>query len=862
MRAAALLVVATGTFSAFVGCGVERERPDHVSVEELRRLGVEPGKSDARIAVPPRADGEVFVGSPEGEVSARFVLRGASPIEAQARDGLTVYPQALGGGDLVRVGIDDGFEDLVVFDRAPDREELVYDLDVSHVAGLRLVAHSLELLDGRGAPRLRVERPWIAYAGERREWLDLEIEGCAVDRDARVPWDRPVTSPGATTCRLRIGWERRGVRYPAVVDPTWKLGTSMLPRHDHTTVSFPNGRVAALSGTFSVPATGGNGPSESGQIYDPATKTWGLALSFPGARVEGDAALLGTGRALFHGGGGRSRGERIDANGLITLTSMDTTFFFGPGATLTSLPNGKVLLAGGLNGSASTDAQLYEDDPVDTFTPAGTSPPGALTVARAYHTATRLGSGKVLLAGGVGSGGASLTSAELYDPVANTFTAIASTMSAARARHTATILPGGAVLLAGGGTAKADIYDPVANVFTETTPSSTTRTGARAVVLDSGSILVAGGDGPSSMVEIYDPMTKTWSTQSPMLLSRARFNLARVDQGGVLAFGGLNAAGHSIGAVEQWTPGVAGTTCGASVDCRSGACEEGICCASPCAAFCQTCAPGTGACVTVTSADDPSSCNGTSTCDVTGACKKKNGQTCTAPGECASALCVDGTCCNRACGGQCEACDVPGQLGVCAAVAGTPHGARPACVSGDTTCGGRCNGLLAAECVYASAVTTCASSCSGTEVTTSTCDGTGGCIADVPRPCAGNFVCADGKDCKTTCASSTDCRQGYLCEGGKCLPIALCEERFVTKGSQRIDCYPFTCEQTGACRTSCASVGDCVAPTICSFDGTCIDPPAPASGCSASARRAPSSLSFLFVVLGSALIAARRRRAA
>ena len=53
----------------------------------------------------------------------------------------------------------------------------------------------------------------------------------------------------------------------------------------------------------------------------------------------------------------------------------------------------------------------------------------------------------MLIAGG--DGGSTLSSAELYDPTAGTFTATGS-MNAARQEHVATLLSTGSVLLAGG----------------------------------------------------------------------------------------------------------------------------------------------------------------------------------------------------------------------------------------------------------------------------------------------------------------------------------------------------------------------------------------------------------------------------
>jgi Galactose oxidase, central domain len=74
---------------------------------------------------------------------------------------------------------------------------------------------------------------------------------------------------------------------------------------------------------------------------------------------------------------------------------------------------------------------------------------GSLGTARDEHTATLLQNGMVLVAGGIGSLGVHLTSAELYDPASGTWTATGS-LGTARHEHTATLLPNGKVLVAGG----------------------------------------------------------------------------------------------------------------------------------------------------------------------------------------------------------------------------------------------------------------------------------------------------------------------------------------------------------------------------------------------------------------------------
>jgi len=77
----------------------------------------------------------------------------------------------------------------------------------------------------------------------------------------------------------------------------------------------------------------------------------------------------------------------------------------------TLLPNGKVLIAGGYDGtSAVASAEIY--DPASGKWAAT----GAMKTNRYYHTATLLLNGKVLVVGGK-SGGTTLKSAELFDPV-------------------------------------------------------------------------------------------------------------------------------------------------------------------------------------------------------------------------------------------------------------------------------------------------------------------------------------------------------------------------------------------------------------------------------------------------------------
>src|SRR5215467_6810166 len=88
---------------------------------------------------------------------------------------------------------------------------------------------------------------------------------------------------------------------------------------------------------------------------------------------------------------------------------------------------------------------------------------------RSGHTATLLPDGKVLIVGGMRRNQDFYKSAELYDPLADRFHP-AGEMSVGRVGHVAVLLRSGEVLIAGGWighgcTASAELYDPATDKF-------------------------------------------------------------------------------------------------------------------------------------------------------------------------------------------------------------------------------------------------------------------------------------------------------------------------------------------------------------------------------------------------------------
>ena len=229
------------------------------------------------------------------------------------------------------------------------------------------------------------------------------------------------------------------------------------------------------------------------------------------------------------------------------------------GQTATTLPGGKVLVAGG--GPAS--AELY-DPATRTFSVTGRMP-GAV----AYATATLLRNGKVLVAGGRRNGH-QVTSAELYNPATGAWSATGS-MKVARSGQTATLLPDGQVLVTGGGCngalavcspdgslstlSSAELYNPATGTWRLTGGMATGREYQTATLLPSGEVLVAGGlsscdEGvctDARNAELYHPSTGTFTATGSMHTVREQHTATLLPDGDVLVAGGLSQPGYGSG---------------------------------------------------------------------------------------------------------------------------------------------------------------------------------------------------------------------------------------------------------------------------------------------------------------------------
>lgn len=247
----------------------------------------------ARVVLPNRATGDVVLTDETSGLSIRFRLQGASDVPVAATQGMAVYGSAYAGGDVVHRVSEEGTEDFVVLGTQPAHRWIDYELELSHAAGLRLVADTLELLDEGGTPRLRVAPPRVDDAHGVSRPAGLAVIGCSVDTSPSAPWGRPIVSPGASRCGLRVSWDDAQLSYPLIVDPVWLATASLTEaRYWHTASLLSTGKVL-VAGGFDTSA----GPASTAELYDPVTATWAATGSLATARFLHAATMLASGKS-------------------------------------------------------------------------------------------------------------------------------------------------------------------------------------------------------------------------------------------------------------------------------------------------------------------------------------------------------------------------------------------------------------------------------------------------------------------------------------------------------------------------------------------------------------------------------------
>jgi hypothetical protein len=238
------------------------------------------------------------------------------------------------------------------------------------------------------------------------------------------------------------------------------VGTMSEARYGPAVATLQDGRILVAGGY------NGTDDTTSAQIFNPSTMSFSTVGPMSQGREAAAASLLPDGRVLIIGG--------------YESGSLDTTEIFNPstntfssGPTLPGprsasayapLPGGKTLLASGYSDDYLTSSLIFT--PFSTFSPTGSVATGAWGAAGAA-----LPQGRVLRAGGYdGSPGHYLANAEIFDSKTGSFSSVGvGQLLHGREEAAAAELPDGRVLVAGGydgaNVASAEVLSVPSNSF-------------------------------------------------------------------------------------------------------------------------------------------------------------------------------------------------------------------------------------------------------------------------------------------------------------------------------------------------------------------------------------------------------------
>lgn len=336
---------------------------------------------------------------------------------------------------------------------------------------------------------------------------------------------------------------------------TWTEAPALQRIRGSTSVTtLPDGSVAAIGGGL------GSVPLAATELFDPDAPAWTPTGDLTQARRGHRAVALDDGRLLAAGGFDGS--DLLDSAEVYdpAAGSWSPTAAMGDprlGHTMTLLVDGTVLVTGGTGGTGAASqgsqsirptasAEVYHPD-----TGIWESV-GEMLMPRFEHTATLLPDGRVLIAGGLGEQRQEVVpvaDVELYDPNTRTFSRTAP-MRQARTDHAAVALDDGQVLLVGGDAgdeaiASAEVFDPSRGSWSEAAPLRQPRRGHSATLLDDGTVLAAAGEffvrgsrTSLASAERYDPTQDVWANAGEMGCPRSEHGAALLADGSVLLVAG------------------------------------------------------------------------------------------------------------------------------------------------------------------------------------------------------------------------------------------------------------------------------------------------------------------------------------
>jgi len=211
--------------------------------------------------------------------------------------------------------------------------------------------------------------------------------------------------------------------------------------------------------------------------------------------------------------------------------------------------------------------------------------------------------------------------------------------------------------------------------------------------------------------------------------------------------------------------------------------------------------------------------------------RKAAGAQCLDGAQCSSGACVDGVCCQGACDGACQSCNLAGSAGLCTPV----KSADDDRCNGQMTCdpAGACKRRQGSGCTgtgdcaggYCVDGVCCNRPCQGQCESCAEAASLGTCVLVTGAPRSPRAACGGSAECAGTCGgASASCAFPTVacgtafCSGNSLTSRGTCAAGSCQPGGTQ-SCGAYACSASaGACLTSCGSAGDCAADHICSVN--------------------------------------------
>jgi len=358
--------------------------------------------------------------------------------------------------------------------------------------------------------------------------------------------------------------------YIQSAQPSIKIeqGTTLLsPRTMHSSTRLKDGKILIAAGS-----KGNDQHLASAAIFDPTTEQIHWATPMHTARHDHTATLLSDGRVLVIGGYGLPNGWIDNAEIYDPVTDTWTVvpphYSHGVNHTATLMKDGRVLVVGGCYGSSLCSNKVEIFDPITNTWSAAQS----LPMDRSAHTALLLENGKILVAGGGSIYDTSDDAQALtYDSEENSWDD-AGLLNQPRLFAQSILLMNGKVLITGGGyndspyslgiLSSSEIYDPILNTWSPIASMSEPRYGFEIIHLTNGRVLVVGGardwdnvwtdQSFVKKIEIYDSISDQWTVVGEFLYGIAHPAASTLQNGQIWVTGGRSGLLDDTFHAETW----------------------------------------------------------------------------------------------------------------------------------------------------------------------------------------------------------------------------------------------------------------------------------------------------------------------